>query len=426
MRFGVSKDLITPSFPMKIACSGTFDADLTEIHDDVFVRCLVMEGGGEKLVLFAFDLLFHSRDLNRSLEEYARQRYGIKPSAVIVGATHGHTTPASLGYNPGHHSEEYEKFLVSRGKTALDRAMCSMFEGSLSYDSFDVELNISRRGIVNGKFANFPAPGRPRDTELATLCVRDADGNVRSIVISYGCHPVFYPAQRSVSGEFPARLCQLLDAEFYGCTSLFFQSAGGDVRPLPTVRDGRFVSPLSFDVLDSFAKAMFRAVAERIEAGAGENINISPSSKAFAVDLPMDPLSYEGFCELSKVHDSPGAKDSPNRENIRYILNGGYAKLADSLPLHCQTVRLTDELYIATVGGEPTFGVKCCVKSAFGGKKVLFIGYTDACAYIVNDRELEEGGYEATCHLEYCLKGPFKRGIDERIKSGFLKSLEEA
>ena len=92
--------------------------------------------------------------------------------------------------------------------------------------------------------------------------------------------------------------------------------------------------------------------------------------------------------------------------------------------LRASVIKLSDDLYIATLGGEPCFGVRKAIERAFGDKKIIFIGYTDACAYIVDDRILSEGGYEPTCHLEYCLKGPFKPGLDARYTNAFEKALQ--
>ena len=116
---------------------------------------------------------------------------------------------------------------------------------------------------------------------------------------------------------------------------------------------------------------------------------------------------------------------SANMSNAYNIVNGGYDKLPKSMPLHCQAVRLSENLYIATVGGEPCFGVKKAAVSAFGGKDVCFIGYTDACAYIVDDRVLSEGGYEPTCHNEYGHIGPFKAGLDKLYKDNFKAAFDK-
>jgi len=432
MRFGTGKDIITPTAPMNIACSGVFDKPFAWIHDDVYVRCLVLDDGREKAVLMAFDLLFHDHILNDQIAAYAHEKYGIKPDGVTLSYSHAHTAPAARGYNRDHHDDAYEELLLARAKACLDRAMCSMTEGTLEYTTFNADFNISRRGNANGVFGNIPDNTYPRDREFWVLCLRDLNRNIRSIVTNYACHPVFYPAKNAISAEFPGRLCQLLDTKYYGCTSLFFQSTAGDVRPRSTVDTKKMAEgdlwswpwrqDTDFGDVHAMAQAMCDAVTSVIACGDFKNAELSIASDAFTLELPMEGRPLEYFAK--KMQEMEKDADNPNRVNAFYIAQGGYGSLADSLPLHCQTIRLSDQLYLATVGGEPCFGVKNAIKKAFPeGKDICFIGYTDACAYIVDDRVLSEGGYEPTCHLEYCLKGPFQPGLDKRYEDAFAASL---
>jgi len=432
MRFGTGKDIITPTAPMNIACSGVFDKPFAWIHDDVSVRCLVLDDGREKAVLMAFDLLFHDHILNDQIAAYAHEKYGIKPDGVTLSYSHAHTAPAARGYNRDHHDDAYEELLLARAKACLDRAMCSMTEGTLEYTTFNADFNISRRGNANGVFGNIPDNTYPRDREFWVLCLRDLNRNIRSIVTNYACHPVFYPAKNAISAEFPGRLCQLLDTKYYGCTSLFFQSTAGDVRPRSTVDTKKMAEgdlwswpwrqDTDFGDVHAMAQAMCDAVTSVIACGDFKNAELSIASDAFTLELPMEGRPLEYFAK--KMQEMEKDADNPNRVNAFYIAQGGYGSLADSLPLHCQTIRLSDQLYLATVGGEPCFGVKNAIKKAFPeGKDICFIGYTDACAYIVDDRVLSEGGYEPTCHLEYCLKGPFQPGLDKRYEDAFAASL---
>ena len=75
MRFGTGKDIITPVAPMNVACNGVFDKPFVWVHDDVYVRCLVLDDGKEKAVLMAFDLLFHDHVLNDQVAAYAHEKY---------------------------------------------------------------------------------------------------------------------------------------------------------------------------------------------------------------------------------------------------------------------------------------------------------------------------------------------------------------
>lgn len=429
MRIGCAKEIITPIKPTKLACAGKFDTDFEHIHDDVFVRCIVLDDGKEMAVLMGADLLFHDCLLGDAVAGYAEERYGIKKSSVTLGYSHSHMAPAARGYNLNHHDDEYEAFLICRAKSCLDRAMCSMFEGEFEYGVFDADFNVSRRGNVNGVFLNRPDFEYPCDREFWVMCAKDTKGKIRSIVTNYACHPVFYPSQNSVSAEFPGRLCQLLDAKYYGCTSVFFQSSGADVRPrtcvdMEALKNGTnewaWKRGLTFDDVTSFAEDMFSAVTEFIEKGGCKKCELSIASTAFEIELPMDARPPEYFAEQKEIRKN--SPDNPERNHAFYIADGGYEKLADTLQLRASVIRLSDNFYIATMGGEPCFGVKKAALKPFGEKDVCFIGYTDACAYIVDDRVLSEGGYEPTCHLEYCLKGPFKPGLDAKYTEAFEKA----
>ena len=268
MLFGTSKDIITPISKMKLACpGGNFDDEFVSIHDDVYVRCLAMDDGKSKAVFLSYDLLFHDRSLNNAMEAYAGEKYGIKSGALVISYTHAHTSPASLGYNPGAHDDNYEAFLLERSKNCLDRAMCAMFKGTIEYGSFNADYNVSRRGSINGVPANAPNYNYEHDTKMNILCVKDVSGKIRSIFMNYACHPVFYPANRTICGEFPARLCQYIDMKYFGCTSLFFQSAGADVRPGPTANDitgsnaSSWKVDLGFKGVDDFAKCISDGVS---------------------------------------------------------------------------------------------------------------------------------------------------------------------
>ena len=74
MRFGAAKEITTPPFKMKLACSGKMDVDYEDIYDDMYARCLVFDNGENKFLLMSFDLLFHDRSLNDAMAEYASQK----------------------------------------------------------------------------------------------------------------------------------------------------------------------------------------------------------------------------------------------------------------------------------------------------------------------------------------------------------------
>ena len=426
MRFGTAKDIITPIEPTMLVCTGVYDKTYSGIHDDLYVRCLVMDDGCSKAVLMSFDLIFHDRTLNAKLETYAKEKHGIDPAAFIITHTHSHTTPATPSYNrynPMTFNAAFETLLVERAKACLDRAIYTAFEGKLEYGSFDGDFNISRRGFLNGVRTIHPDFDYVCDKEFFVLKVTDTAGNIRGILCNYPCHPVFYPDTDKISGEFPGRLSALLESRYYGAVALYTQSSAGDVRPRSSVRyleDGTpYFARLPFPVVDEFAKSMFESVSAFLDSDSFQPVDLSLKADAFTVELPIAPVPLSEFEEtiiFEKEHHVPGNTIWLNAE---HAVNGGYDALPESVTLHCQSLRIGSKFYVTAVGGEPCFGVKNIIKSAFGDNDVCFIGYTDDCAYIVDDQVLAEGGYEPESYIEYNLKGPFKPGLERRYKDGF-------
>ena len=421
MRFGVAKEVITPPFKMKLACSGKMDVDFEDIYDDVFARCLVFDNGENKLLILSFDLLFHDRSLNDAMAEYAHRTYAFPKEGVCVCYTHAHTSPASKGYHPMHHDDRYEELLIERGKRCIDRAMENTFEGYYEYGSTEIDLNYSRRALVDGRYQNRPDPNKPRDRELFVLAVKDTEGNVRSVLANYACHPVFYPAPLTLCAEFPARLCCELDATYDGCISLFTQSAGGDVRPSPVavpLEDGTWKwRGGTFAEMEKFGKDLSILVQSVLTGGKMKRGEPILTSVQFDIPLELYGRSLADFQKLWErwKDDYYG----PNRTNAYLISHGGYENLSDVLKLTCQIFRIDEDLFIATMGGEPCYNVKKIVREVFADKALCFIGYTDACAYIVDDVMISEGGYEPTSSLEYGLKGNFKPGISQKLRESF-------
>lgn len=427
MKFGAAKMVTTPPFKMKLACSGKMDVDYEDIYDDVYARCLICDDGNSRFVLMTFDLLFHDRSLNDALAAYAYETYGIPAAAVCVCYTHAHTSPASKGYHPNHHDDRYEALLIERGKACIDEAMANMFEGYYEYGSIDIEMNDSRRACIDGHYQNRPDPKKPHDKELFVIAIKDMRGTVRSIFANYACHPVFYPAPLTLCGEFPARLCQALDTHYEGCVSLFSQSAGGDVRPRPVavpLEDGTWKWRAgTFEEMEKFGDDLALLVQSVLESGNMKRGTPAFSAHSFEIPLEMNGRSLEDFKKLWERWEND--RYGPNRTNAYLISHGGYEALSDVLMLHCQLIRVDDALIIATMGGEPCYNVKQIVREVLADKTLCFVGYTDACAYIVDDVMIDEGGYEPTSSLEYGLKGNFKRGISQSIRNGFADARKQ-
>jgi neutral ceramidase len=414
MRFGVARDLITPPFKMNMAGYGTRrDHPFEAIHDDLYVKALTLDDGSSRALLITYDALFHDRWFNDQLAEYVRDKYGVPPEQLVISWTHSHAGPATAAYDPGQESAEYEDFLWQRTLACVDRAFMNDFEGSLSVGSATGEWNLSRRKLVNGHYQNAPNYDGDRDTTLDILSLQDAEGLQRAVLLAWSCHPVGLGGQFSLSGEFPGRLCQLLEAQMYGTQCLFFQSAGGDSRPRIAAR-GDTWQACSFADIDEMSTSMAQAAQQAMRSTCLQPVELSLAGSSFVVNLDTETYPREYF--------EPYAADTSlysARVWAQQVLDN-YDASEPVVPLHCGLVRLGAGVCVAQMGGEVTYELKQVVEAALAPLRVIFIGYTDDCAYIPGDRIIQEGGYEAEGSVvEYCLKGAIKVGVNAKVTEAF-------
>jgi len=419
MKFGMARDIITPDIEMAMSGYDAFyGAAYQGVHDDLYVKALLLDDGNQAVLLITLDLLFHDVALTEEIKQYAEERYGIAPDNLILSYTHTHSGPAIRGYDVGQFSEHYEAFLLARIKTCINRVFLNTFTGLLSYGSVEGEWNINRRRLVDGWMVNRPNPEGVTDNVVHILKITDEAGQPRGLLLNYACHPVTITDTPCLSADFPGRISQHLETALFGLTSLFFQGAGGNSRPMVTASGGHFVTR-TFHEIDAMASVMANRILQAVSFGKFEPIELNLAARQFQIAVAIEPFSKAVFAEAMADE-----KRTPSLRNAARQVYERYEQLGDQVILHAGIIRLNEHVYISALGGEPCVEVKQNIARAFPGKRMLFIGYTDSTAYIPDDKIIGEGGYEAEGSvIEYALKGRFIQGMDRTILRAFEENL---
>lgn len=415
MIFGVAKELITPYFKTNISCTGAFGYPFEGIHDDVYVKAVVLQDDKTKGLIIATDLLFHNRTFFLWAKEYANKKYNVPKEQVVVNHSHNHNAPSCFGYDDDHVSQEYEDFLKERLERCIDRAFANTFEGEMSYTAVEEYfLNINRRRLMDdGTIQNRPNPLGPKDSMVDILKVCVKKGRIRILMVCYSCHPATYPDLLEISSEYPGRLCHKLEDTFYGCTAVFLQGSGGNVKTNISSRGDRYVRT-TYDEIDEMAMILQSKITKAILNQPFSKVDLDLGGVEFEIPLEVEPAPREYF--QNAIGKRP-SKPLLDRNAIRILEN--YDTMESTVTLHGGILKLSSDLCIAHTGGEPCYEVEEIVTKALENIKVIFSGYSDAIAYIPTDKLIPEGGYEVDSFLEYGNKGPFKIGIDQKVYDAF-------
>lgn len=409
MRFGISKELITPDYPTHmIGYAEYYRKYYQSVHDDLFVRCFLLDDGNKTALMISFDLLFHDFEFTEKVREYAAEKYGLDRSAVILSYTHTHYGPAVKGYSSELADDNYEDFLFERTKHCINKVFLNTFEGTLSFGVLFADESINRRKPVNGEYIMAPNLEGAKDTDLTVFVARDNNEKIRAIAVSYACHPNIRRDVMELSGEYPGRLCQLLEAKYYGAQAIFFQGFGADTRARITADYTQFAPRTSDDIDDmanSLAEKIERAIVRK---GALKEISLSLKTSVFTVKCPLEPFPKEYF-----ENDAINNPYHAIRVCARFVADN-YHRLPSECTVHGGVWEFCSDVILIYLGGEICYSTKQVLMREFPDKQIILIGYADSTAYIPSDKIIAEGGYEHEGSvIEYRLKGKFKPGVDK-------------
>ncbi|MDZ4290101.1 MAG: hypothetical protein U0984_19195, partial [Prosthecobacter sp.] len=226
-------------------------------HDPCKVRAVVFDDGKKRVALVGLDLLFVTRHLVQEARAEIQKRCGISPDAVLIGASHSHSSgPIGMGEpgdfdkasplvkelvneksivsNPG-----YLQLLKKQIVEAVAQADATRIDAKLAVGSgHEDKVSYNRRlRMKNGLSFSHPGAGNPDiidyagpiDPEVGTVGVWDMKNNLLGVVVNFSCHATTSP------GGISANWIWSMEKTLRGATGnaalpvVFMQGACGDI-----------------------------------------------------------------------------------------------------------------------------------------------------------------------------------------------------
>jgi neutral ceramidase len=123
-RAGAATSMITP--PLGRPIVGNFIAPLsTNVHDEMHVRCLVLDDGKTKLALVVLDLLGTEVGMCAETRSLIEKQVGISSSNVLISAVHTHSASSVGGKASAPAEPEYENYRAFVVQRIVDGVRCA-------------------------------------------------------------------------------------------------------------------------------------------------------------------------------------------------------------------------------------------------------------------------------------------------------------
>ncbi len=238
LRAGAAKACITPQLGTTIN-GGVGPGIARHIHDDLFVRALVLDDGATRLAFAVVDTCLVDRPVFDEAKQLVQRHTGIPPSNVMMSATHTHSAGAVCGAHLSEADPTYRAWLPGRIADAVRCAANNLAPAQIAWGAGRVPQHVFCRrilikpGVLYTNQLGFtndlakmnwdsphPAdggPAGPTDPEVSVLSVQDVDGRPLTLLANYSLHYVGDVGPGHISadyfGAFADRIQKLLGAD---------------------------------------------------------------------------------------------------------------------------------------------------------------------------------------------------------------------
>ena len=229
----------------------------TSFHDQCKVRAVVFDDGKKRVALVGLDLLFVTRNVVQEARAEIQKRCGIQPDAIMIGASHSHSSGPIGMAEPGDYDKSsalvkdlatnksiisdpgFIQYLKNQIVEAVMLADAARTDAKLAVGiGHEDQVSFNRRlRMKNGLTYSHPGVGNPDiidyagpiDPQVGTVGVWDLKGNLLGVIVNFACHNTTNP------GGISANWVGAMEKTIRGATGnaalpvVFMQGACGDI-----------------------------------------------------------------------------------------------------------------------------------------------------------------------------------------------------
>lgn len=415
LKIGVSKHRVTPPerVPYLTSSGNGTCAPFEGVHDDLFARAMVFDDGDAAIAVLAVDAIGYDnavlgpgRDFTAEVRAHIAKTTGL--DAVMVSATHSHSTPETICLTPFRDVSGVADWLEGHVADLAGAVIDAWRNRELAHLRFGAVpvsgVGRNRRVMLKGgsMHRGGPMPNAadiagtvPMDEDLSVLYAETAGGKPLGVLMNYTAHPVIAMLLPPVSADYPGAASACVEAALDGAICLFTNGAAGNIN--------------SVYVTTSFEDV--QRVGERLGQAAVGLIHRLRTEKPLAdvqVGAQSEELVLDACACPSVAEAETAATREPSPGNLRLLRLA--RKLAEGpMEAEIQAMRVGPVRWVS-IPGEGFVETGLALKDAGAS---FVVGYANGwVGYLPIETAYAQGGYEV---------GP---GVWSRVAPGSAERVE--
>ncbi len=329
---GAATSNITPPLGMEIVGNFAPRPIAENVHDELHVRCLVLDDGKTKLAFAVADNLHLAREVWDEAKQKLETDTGIPAANMMFSATHTHSSVSALvNEDP---SLNYRRLVVSRVVDGVKRALYNREPARIAWGTGKLPQWVGNRrwllkegvtnpnpfggqdrAVMNPSSALIPrlaGPAGPTNPEVYCLSVQAVDGRPIAVMANYWLHYVGGVNREDLSADYFGEFCRLIEQQLGApCVGILANGPCGDVN--------------SND---------YSGKTPAVKREPYEKIKVVANDLAQEVLRVRETLTYQDWVPLkAAASDLELAMRRPTPEMIMWA-EGVLAKPKDATPMH--------------------------------------------------------------------------------------------
>ncbi|MBY5959666.1 hypothetical protein KUV50_16045 [Membranicola marinus] len=309
---GFSEKDITPDIGME--APGNYGKRYhTSFNDRCKVRAVVFDDGDKRVALVGLDLLFVTRDVVQAARTEIHKRSGIEPEAIMIGASHSHSSGPIGMSEPGDYDNAsplvqdlvenksitsdpgYTQHLKHQIVEAVVHADANRIDAKLAVGvGHEDKVSFNRRlRMKNGLTFSHPGVGNPDiidyagpiDPDVGTVGVWDLHDNLLGVIVNFSNHATTNPGGISANWIGPMERTLRRATGHAALPVVFLQGACGDITQVDNL--AKHANPSSrewWEMVGGRVGAEAYKTLLLVRRGAARNIPLDYRQKVWHVD----------------------------------------------------------------------------------------------------------------------------------------------
>ena len=201
------------------------------IHDDINVRCLVLDDGTTRLAFAIVDSCMLLREVTDDAKQQIEEAIGLPPEQVTISAVHSHNAPASANVFQTDADAAYMKFLATRISDGVRNAVTNLRPARIAFGTAQVPDQVFNRRwhMKTDQFTSNPFGGKdkvkmnpprgheeldgnagPIDPEVSFIFVTGQDHRPIGLLANYSLHYIGGAGGGHVSADYYGYFAEMM------------------------------------------------------------------------------------------------------------------------------------------------------------------------------------------------------------------------